>query len=460
MGGFVRISGGNGGGGGQPIVTGYQPQILFDRPIAQYMYTDCYYYPKSRADYRAAASKSTWDGFHVEMGENNRLNDDHEGIILPIIGLDPIKSYNISFTLCASENVSTTKNGRTDAVGFSQGLINFKRVTGKRTLNITDTSESGYTNYKKIMFINTTVEDLTNYVPISNVTTSPVEYNLVIKKGCNNMAFLCFSLPYPNNKTESQGYPITYFFNNFVITALDEPTSVSTQPLRLNYMSSTNRAVRGITTITNLPTTNKYEVIKVTMTGKCSHGEIIISTNEVGTIDYLENENNNSSGSSSAILVNPDLEVYQIDHKEDFTVSFIIGETTRVGRTGLEIRAAYYPDMNFNYSDDYVDIYYEVTGSASVSFANTYNEHGDELYTTSTQNPVTSQAVAEQIASDLQVEFKEYIASSQQARFWTAEAFGSVRSRAFSIVREWGVNPVPQNIVFDNGLNGLINDLD
>lgn len=410
--GFVRLGTGGRGGSGEDS---YNPKILFDLPVCQYSYLS--------GDYMPEYDKN---GFCVYYS-GSRNNSDNEGLALLMTGLNPLKSYRVDFTLKADKSTSTASSGNSNAVGFCQGFINFKSSTDNRVFCMTDSSHKyGHFSYIRMLFSNNAFggiigEEMTNYIPITSVSTTPASYSLTVKKGCNNAAFLCFDLSYPNSGD------IFYYFENFVISPIEEASTVISEPLRLSYISAQDRNVRGTSTFSNLPITNVYEVLKVNVKGKCNDGSFELVTDEFGNNDHL-NPNLSSSGTSYAVLTTSHT-IAEFDHIGVFEKTYILGvKGSQRLKENFEIKAYYYPDSNSVYTDDAIEVTYEITGSATVNVENTYSTKGDELYCS-----CSSLAEAETIATNVDIELKEFVQNESRAYFYTAEEMGAVIVRARSM---------------------------
>ena len=413
--GFVRIGSGKSSGGGD---RNYSPKIHFDLPVCQYSSYGMTSKNISKTEY---SPNINGNGFSLTYNDSNRGNDGNEGIGFMVTGLNPTKAHLVTYTIRGESHegknplpYNTTSSNGSNAVGFCQGLINLKSCTDARVFNLTNPNfKYGYINFVRMLFPNQmfggrTGEEMTNFTPFTTLTKNPVSYSLTIKKGCNDIAFLMFETAYPND------LPLTYYFENFTITPIDDPISISLEPFRLGYTSIEDRNVRGTTTVSNLPTTNLYEVLKMRVRGKCEHGSFELKTHETDIMgnDYL---NPYLASHTESIALNNYYTVCEYDHIGYIDKTYIIGVNTKNRTTPLTLEAYYYADSNFEYEGDYIEVTYETTGSASSTYAYEYTK-GDVLYCT-----CNSEQEARSIAGSVSIEFKEFDSASSKGYFYTAE---------------------------------------
>lgn len=397
MGGFVRVFSSRSGGSGFGNVSN---QIMFSTPAILYSYDD--------DSYKYMPNKK---GFSfTETADHNY--EDNEGVALCVIGLDPVKDYNLTFTLRASKATSTTYEGsKSNAVGFTQSFDNAKVLGDNRLFAITDSRYNSI--YKSIRFDNGNIgggelgPEIINYIPITSVSTTPAEYSLTIKKGCNGMAFLCFELAFPNVG------PITYYFENFNIVDNESPISEGS-PMSLYCYSVESAHINGYTQISNLNLTDPYQVIKVNVKGKCTNGTATIQ------MKY---------GATQASTV---IDLGTISGEEDFDVTYTLGVTSLMSNN-LTIVGTYnpgiYPSGSYTpvssiYSDDEIEITCTATGSDSVLFQNSYKNPSGNMMA----DNIESEAVARQIATEVGIIFYDY--GSRIATYTTYENEQIVYQRA------------------------------
>lgn len=401
MGGFVRVFSSRSGGSGFGNISN---QIMFSTPAILYSYdNDSYKYMPNKKGFSFTETKDHDD-------------NDNEGVALCVIGLDPVKDYNLTFTLRASKATSTTyKGSKSNAVGFTQGFDNVKTYDDKRIFAITDNRYNSI--YKSMRFDNGSIgggelgSEIINYIPITSVSTTPAEYSLTIKKGCNGMAFLCFELAYPN--TNDNKGPLTYYFENFNIVDNGNPISEGS-PLSLYCYSVESAHINGYTQISNLNLTDPYQVIKVNVKGKCTNGTVTIQ------MKY---------GATQASTV---IDLGTISGEEDFDVTYTLGVNSLMSNN-LTIVGIYnpgiYPSGSYTpvssiYSDDEIEITCTATGSDSVLFQNSYKNPSGNMMASN----IESEAVARQIATDVGIIFYDY--GSRLATYTTYENEQIVHQRA------------------------------
>ena len=404
MGGFVRVFSSRNGSSGSGNVNN---QIIFSNPVIFYSYDN--------DSYQVLPNKN---GFaFVETTSHN--NEDNEGVALFVAGLDPVKDYIVNFTLRASSAANTTYQGQSNAVGFTQSFDNVKNLGVNRIFAITHNTYNDI--YKSMRFDNGVIggssssPEITNYIPITSVSTTPAEYSLTIKRGCNGSALLCFELAFPNQA------PMTYYFENFSITDAESPISEG-EPLSLYCFSEEAAHINGSTAITNLVidnVNNPYQVVKVNASGKCSNGKVTIS------MKY------GSTQLPTTVVLG------EISGEEDFNISYNLGISSFLNNN-LNIIATYNPGIYNSesgtpytpvagiYSDDEVEISCIATGSDSVLLENSYSNPSRNLMAS-----VESETMAQKIATDVGIILNLY--SAGVAEYTTYEDVYIVKDRATSL---------------------------
>ena len=422
MGGFVRVFSSRSGSSGANVSN----QIMFSSPAILYSYDDYSYsvMPNKR-------------GFSFTETKPH-ADSDHEGVALTIAGLDPVKEYTVSFTLRASRAEDCTySGGKSNAVGFTQSLDNIKDWD-KKLFGITESSNNII--YKSMRFDNGTLtnedvgSELVNYIPITSVSTTPVDYSILIKRGNNGTAFLCFQLAYPN--TNGNKGPMVYYFENFSITNTEAPVSDG-ESMSLYCYSEDSAHINGYTSISNLNIeagegNPHYQVIKVNARGKCANGKATIQMKYGG-----------SSQTTTTITLG------QISEEEYFDVTYTLGITissalnlTVVGtyNPGIYASGSYTPTSGI-YSDDLIDISCTASGSDSVLFDNTYKNPSGNMIGYN----IASEETARQIATDVGIILKDYVSSSSSATYTTYENTAIVEQRARSM--DYNIHPVTPSYI-------------
>lgn len=413
MGGFVRVFSSRNGSGNINI----NNQIIFSSPVILYSYEN--------NSYKAMPNKRGFSFTFTEDHHPASADGDHEGVALAVAGLDPVKEYTVNFTLRANRAADCTySGGKSNGVGFTQSFDNVKNRDTK-IFGITDNADNDI--YKCMRFDNVILKagtmggvDFTNYIPITSVSTTPAEYSLTIKRGCNGMALLCFELSYPNTATSQN--PMIYYFENFSI--IDTEMAISgSEPLSMYCYSENNAHINGYMNISNLNIAEdgeegpKYQVIKVNASGKCANGTTTI---------YMRY---GSTQSPTYVTLGV------ITGEEDFNVTYTLGISSLYA-INLGIVATYNPGIYDNsgtyipvagvYSDDLIDITCTATGSDSVLFQNTYKNPSGNL-----AGSAVSEEVARQIATDVGIILNDY--GQGIATYTTFEDVATVILRAGSM---------------------------
>ena len=299
MSGFVRISGGDNGGGsgmsGAPFV-----------------------YAMNLLSYHYGTDNDLWlnsdnnISFQVKYTGTDRGNEDQEGLAMPVIGLDYLKKYNISFNYSADVGYSGSSSSSIGA-GIFRKLGNIRATKNKNTFEI-----AGNKNEKLYQ------SGITWYEWQANQ-----RYSFNFDFGfCENMAILSFDLSQPN-KT------VTHTIRDIKITELPS-TILYIPPFSLYNNSATDKKTRIILKYSKTGQ-NKQFPLKIHITGKCAHGKFLA---------YQQ--------VSAGVVIKNDLAYANTETIDDYLYSFSNGTTG--DSIDRDYYFAYIPDDENVYTDDYITV--------------------------------------------------------------------------------------------------------